>query len=295
MTTQKTYWHLEKYGKIPSQYDIATSHLLPYYERGFAVNVSVKTWYDQFQKNSLFQCRNWECFADPRQTTYSSYVELQKNNELYVDKIFNIIEYSDYDQQLNPNWVFALEVYLPPLRFLFHGLQMVAAYIGQMAPASRVTMVASFQAADEMRRIQRIAYRMRLLQHTYSTFGMESKVQWETAPLWQPLRKLIEELLVTFDWGEALIALNFVVKPALDRLFVVKLAEYGKKNGDYQLSNILLSLNEDCLWHQKWSQDLLDLVVEGKPDLKKIINEWTENWHIKVKAACLPFTEISEP
>jgi Methane/Phenol/Toluene Hydroxylase len=40
-----------------------------------------------------------------------------------------------------------------PLRFPGHGLQMLAAYIGKMAPSSRITMAASFQAADEMRSV----------------------------------------------------------------------------------------------------------------------------------------------
>ena len=46
-----------------------------------------------------------------------------------------------------------------PFRFPTHGLQMLASYIAQMAPASRITNCASFQAGDELRRQQRIAYR----------------------------------------------------------------------------------------------------------------------------------------
>jgi hypothetical protein len=57
-----------------------------------------------------------------------------------------------------------------PLRFPGHGLQMLAAYIGKMAPSSGITMAASFQAADEMRRVQRLAYRMRQLQVTHPEF-----------------------------------------------------------------------------------------------------------------------------
>ena len=36
---------------------------------------------------------------------------------------------------------------------------MRAAYVAQMAPSSRITNCASFQTGDEMRRVQRIAYR----------------------------------------------------------------------------------------------------------------------------------------
>ena len=44
-------------------------------------------------------------------------------------------------------------------------------------------------------------------------------------------RETLERLLVTFDFGEALVALNLCVKPALDEA-VVALARAAKKSGD---------------------------------------------------------------
>ena len=66
-----------------------------------------------------------------------------------------------YDRQLaarmaSRRWARALS----PLRFLCHGLQMVAAYVGQMAPSGRIAVAALFQCGDEIRRIQRFAYRL---------------------------------------------------------------------------------------------------------------------------------------
>jgi len=72
---------------------------------------------------------------------------------------------------------------------------MTAAYVGSMAPGGRIVVACLFQAADEMRRIQRLAYRMRQLQGTHPGFGSESKSAWD--PHWQPLRAVIEKLLVT--------------------------------------------------------------------------------------------------
>ena len=68
-------------------------------------------------------------------------------------------------------WVDTLERLLPPLRYLYHGLQMLAAYVGQMAPSGRITIAAALQAADEMRRVQRIAYRMAMLRRLRPGFG----------------------------------------------------------------------------------------------------------------------------
>jgi toluene monooxygenase system protein E len=91
-----------------------------------------------------------------------------------------------------------------------------------MAPTARITIAATFQAADEMRRVQRLAYRMRQLQVTHPEFGRTALQTWQDDPIWQPLREVIEALLVTWDWGEALVALQFVLKPAFDELFMTQ-------------------------------------------------------------------------
>jgi hypothetical protein len=51
---------------------------------------------------------------------------------------------------------------------------MVKADLVKMASSSRITIVAAFQAADEMRRFQRIAYRMRQLQVSALSWPVES-------------------------------------------------------------------------------------------------------------------------
>jgi toluene monooxygenase system protein E len=34
---------------------------------------------------------------------------------------------------------------------------------------------------------------------------LTAKLFWEQDPRWQPLRQFVERLLVTYDWGEALL------------------------------------------------------------------------------------------
>ena len=48
---------------------------------------------------------------------------------------------------------------------------MLAAYVGQMAPSGRITIACALQAADEMRRVHRLAYRMALLRRLRPDFG----------------------------------------------------------------------------------------------------------------------------
>ena len=266
LTPKRTYWHLSDLGRKPTDYDIATSRLHYWTARGFEVKAPVSEWYERYQRGSDLRCRDWDQWGDPRQTTYTTYTTMQRTREAFVSGLLDSIS-DDYDRGLSPQWVAVLDRVLAPLRYPGHGLQMVAAYIGQMAPSTRITIAVTFQAADEMRRVQRIAYRMRQLQVTHPEFGRTAQQTWQDDPIWQPLREVIETLLVTWDWGEALVALQFVLKPAFDELFMTQFGRFARAAGDDVLDRIFFSLNEDCAWHRAWSGSLMLTAIRDTPGI----------------------------
>ncbi len=259
----KTYSHLAVRRRVPSEYDIATSGLLHHVPRGgFEVKASMDGWYARHQRGSKLAGVDWEEFADPRRTTYTSYVALQRDAEAYADGIAQTIDDTDYDATLDTGWVAVLERVLPVSRFAMHGFQMLAAYVGQMAPASRIVIAAAFQAADEVRRIHRVANRMGQLRRVRPSFGDSSRETWEGDPSWQPMREAVERALVAFDWGEALVGLNVCLKPALDSL-LLGLAETGRERGDALLGALIASFVPDARWHRAWTRALIETAGAG--------------------------------
>jgi toluene monooxygenase system protein E len=262
---------------MPSEYELVTTDLLYYPRRGFEVATPLAQWYARHQASSPLVVDDWERFADPRRTTYSKYTELARARESYVDGILQSVEDTGYDRSLSPEWRTTLDEALAPLRFPLHGLQMIAAYVGQMAPSGRIAVAAAFQAADEVRRIQRIAYRMAQLRLVDATFGDGARDAWQKGPAWQPLREAVERCLVTYDWGEALVALNLCLKPAIDELFMVGLSRRAKKH-DFQLGQIFASLDEDCRWHREWTAALLETAILGNERNRAVVEGWTRKW-----------------
>jgi toluene monooxygenase system protein E len=289
---RRTYWHLEGLGRKPNEYDIVTSKLLFYPERGFEVDTPIAEWYAKYQKASALRCKDWEAFRDPRETTYTRYTELQKAKETFVDGLLNVVDATGYDAAMSLAWRMRLERVLPVLRYPVHGLQMIAAYVGQMAPAGRVVITCALQAADEMRRIQRCAYRMRQIQQTRATFGDAARTLWQDDPVWQPLRQVIECLLVTYDFSEAFVALNLVLKPAFDELFMTHFARLAASQGDEVLSQIFLSLNEDCAWHREWSTALAATLIRDDAANEKIMRGFADRWHEPVMQAMRAFEPV---
>jgi toluene monooxygenase system protein E len=299
MPEQKTYWHLLPQRRMPTEYEIVTSKLLCYTGEGFTgkrfeLDVPLLDWYKRFQQDSPLTCTSWEKFRDPRETTYTKYTEIQRDKEIFVDGILEEIELSGYDGRLSPGWLQVLSRVIAPLRYPGHGLQMLASYVGQMAPSGRIVITATLQAGDEMRRVQRIAYRVRQLQLLYPGFASDSRARWQADILWQPLRIAIEKLLICFDWAEAFVGLNLVLKPLIDELFMNHLSDLALREGDYLLGQVFYSLNEDCRWHREWSQALTRMVIEDNSQNIGTIQGWIEKWHPVAARALQAFAPLFE-
>ncbi len=282
---QRTYWHLCDLGRVPSDYDIATSQLLYYSGRGFEVHTPLADWHARYQLGSPFRLQDWELFRDPRETTYTRYTEIQKTEEALVEGLRRSLDPQSHDRGLDSAWLDRLDGVLGTLRYPVHGLQMIAAYVGSMAPSGRIAIVCLLQAADEVRRIQHLAQRMRELQYLRPAFGTRSLELWREDAHWQPLREAIEKLLVTYDWGEALIALNLVLKPAFDTVCTVHLASEARRNGDALLAHVLISLERDCRWHRQWSRALMQLALAESADTRALLERCAEHWRPAVERA----------
>ncbi|MET0144287.1 MAG: hypothetical protein ABW328_05815 [Ilumatobacteraceae bacterium] len=280
--SRKTYSRLVAGRRMPSEYDFVSSDLHYNHPHRFELPAAnpVVAWYYRYREGSRLQAGNWEVFADPRRTTYRAYNELQDRKEDVIDGLLREIDDTGYDAVLCRDWVAFLDRWYAPLRFPAHGLQMLGAYIAQLAPASKITNCAAFQSADSMRRLQRIAHRtVQLSAHRPEVEPSSHRQTWEDAAEFQPLRELIERALVTYDWGESFVVTNTVIKPYIDRFFNEEIAgTLAAANGDPILQSIHFSLDEDARWHREWTAALVRMAIADTPANADIIAEWIDHW-----------------
>jgi len=215
----KTWSAFGNLGRRPSEYEIVT-HKMNHTLRATPLEVGPdrhgNLWLLRHRDAARLSVRDWDGFRDPDQLTYRKYVTSQDNSETYLDAVFQEFDRAGRAETA-PDF---LQSCLTPSRYLAHGLQMISAYLQQLAPSAYVGNCAAFQTADHLRRVQRVAYRTTQLDRTYPTrlFGRTEREAWEQAPAWQGLRKGVEQLLVAFDWDDAFVGLNLVVKPLADEL-----------------------------------------------------------------------------
>jgi toluene monooxygenase system protein E len=280
----KTYSHLLGERRIPDEYAVATTRLLYYPGRGFEVMTPLAAFYQQHQQGAWLRARDWEAFADPRRLTYTRYTAVMSEREAFVDRLLASLETSSYDAQLSAPALALWETWAT-LRYPLHGLQMAAAYVGQMAPAGRIVICCALQAADELRRIQRIAYRLALLRRRHPASGEQARQRWQDDPAWQPLRQVLEQLLVTYDWGEAFIALCLCLKPALDELCNGVLGDAAVHAGDYVARQLCDSFSDDSAGQAQWCVALAQHALTDTPANRDVFGALAASWRARVVPA----------
>jgi toluene monooxygenase system protein E len=277
----KTWSAFGELGRKPSEYEVVTHNLNhtmrePPLELGPDAhgNVWLKTHRDEIR----LTVADWDMFRDPDQLTYRAYVKGQDESEIFIDGMLREFA-ARPEQDLSRTDLDFLQTCLTPTRYLAHGLQMMSAYVQQLAPSSYIGNCAAFQTADHLRRIQRVAYRTKQLDLAYPAraFGKTERQTWEEHVEWQAMRRGIERLLVAFDWDDAFVGLNLVIKPLCDELTLRQFAIVARDRGASLDALLADNLFLDAERSQRWSAALCRFIAAqggNRAHLAALLRKW---------------------
>ncbi len=280
----RTWSHLAEQRKKPSEYDIVSRKL--HYSTNnpdapweLSPDCPMNLWYKKYRNASPLTHVNWDAFTDPDQLVYRTYNMLQDGQETHVQSLFDQFNEREHDQMIDEGWQYKLATCFAPLRYLFHCLQISSAYVQQMAPASTISNCCILQTADSLRWLTHTAYRTYELSLTYPDLGLGERERdlWENEPGWQGLRELMEKQLVAFDWAEAFVSLNLVVKPTIMEAVLKSLQAKARENNDTLLPLLIDSQLKDAERHNRWAKALVKHALEN-PENQAVIDSWIAKW-----------------
>ncbi|SFW73158.1 toluene monooxygenase [Amycolatopsis australiensis] len=293
----KTWGHLAKRRRKPSEYEIVSTNLL-WHTRdkdqpwdvghtGFMAD-----FYRRHRNGSPITHEDWNAFRDPDELVYRTYNILQDGQESYVDGLLDQHNEEGHDRGLPSEWVATLAELYTPSRYLLHTVQMASAYLVHMAPASTIANCAAFQAADSLRWLSRVAYRTAELglAHPATGFGQDERRHWEELPAWQGFRELMERQLTTFDWAEAFVALNVVAKPAMDEVVLRQLGVSARRHGDVLHALLAEAALRDSERSRRWTLALVQQMTEVEANVPTLA-EWIRKWEPLGVAAIRAYAE----
>lgn len=265
----KTWSHLAARRRKPSEYEIVSTNLHYTTDNPDAPfeldpNFGMAQWFKRYRNASPLKHADWNAFRDPDELVYRTYNMLQDGQETYVFGLLDQFSARGHDTMLEPAWAGTLARLYTPARYLFHSLQMGSAYLTQMAPASTISNCAAYQTADSLRWLTHTAYRTKELSLTFANvgFGVEERRYWEQDAAWQGWRRVVEQALVAWDWAENFVALNLVVRPAVEEAVLRALGVAARHNGDTLLGLVTDAQLADAQRHRRWATELVRMALE---------------------------------
>lgn len=288
----KTWSAFGDLGRRPTEYEIVThnlNHTTGAVPLEMGPDVHGNVWLRTHRDAIKLTVPDWDAFRDPDAVTYATYCAGQDDQETYVEGLLEEYDGLGYDAALDGEALGLLRRVLTPGRYFAHVGQMLSSYVQQLAPGSYVSNCAVFQTADQLRRVQLIAYRTRQLQLTHpdQDFATGERDTWENHADWQPLRRAAELALAEFDWDRALVVTNLVVKPVGDLILLRQFGRQAELTG-----TVLDALIADNLWldserSQRWTTALMKFLTAadaGNADvLQGLVAEFAPLGHAMIE------------
>ena len=237
-------------------------------------------WLSTYRDRSPLQVDDWHAYRDPDRLTYRAYTTAQAEAEHTASTLLDEYSEAGHDAELSADWLAALGALFCPLRFPYHGIQQIQAYIGLVSPTSYLTNAASFAAADCFRVVNLAAYRTTELNqvHPDAGFGSAEREHWQHGDAWQPLRRAVETAMIAYDFGEALTAANLVIRPAVESVLFESLGEVARANDDDLTWLLLKSLGDDGDRAGRWSAEVARFGIAANADNVAVLERWVNRW-----------------
>lgn len=247
--------------KTKNEYEVVTVRQQPYLHGQYR-HIYDERDYDIYDpRYTRLKCSDWEAFRDPKKYWYTSYVRDRKKLSEEVENAFQMVTNLELIEALPEKWVNAVRDIYTPLRHLEYGENVQMQYVIRYALGTPIEQCATFQAYDKVGRAQWISTWAMNMQEHHGEFLQHGKEVLLNEPSYQLLRRYVEEMLITDDWAEVLVAQNLTLDLLLGNLMYVHFTEKAKQNGDIHLASLNLQIDKQNKWHADWAFTLFHLLA----------------------------------
>ena len=227
---------------------------------------------------------NWYAYRDPAQQWQRTYVRQQEQQETAIARVTEDAALDGSLRELDHRWV--EEILCKHYRawsFFDYAIFRTLAPAQREALSDTIGSILCFQSFDHLRHAQGvIIYLVELENHTALDDSV-GKERWMNNPIYQPSRRLAEQIMATTDWGELIVALNLVVGPLLQQMAVSDLIRRNAvQNRDAVAAHMVLTAERDRRRNLAAAQAFVKMVTDKScPDAthnREVIQEWLDDW-----------------
>ncbi len=235
---------------------------------------------------TAIKMKDWYAFKDPRQFYYGAYTIARAKMQETAEADFEFVESRGLAANFNAAAKkTALEFYLP-LRHVAWGANMNGASMCAYGYGTAITQPCLYNGMDQLGIAQYIT-RLGFTLGEPSDLDAAKKA-WMTAPQWQELRRLVEDMLVVKDWFELFVAQNVVLDGLLFPLAYQHVDNALQTQGGPVVSMLTRFQSEWFAESSKWVDACLKVGAGETAENKALMSEWTKKWRDRAVKALAP-------
>ena len=231
---------------------------------------------------------DWYAFRDPRQYYYGTWTMARAKQQDAAERNFAFVDKRNLTATMDEAWRDKTVRMLVPLRHLEYAANMNNCYVAAYGYGTATTQAAMFAAIDRLGVAQYLS-RIGLALDGGSAQSLDAAKQaWLEDPVWQPLRRLAEDLMVTKDWFELLVAQDFVLDGLLYPLVYDRFDRVLEQHSGSTISMLTEFMSDWFAETGRWVDMTLKTAAAESDTNKAQIEQWIGHWRGRVIEALMP-------
>lgn len=286
---RNNFAHLQRrFGDKPaSRYQEATYDIQP------EINFHYKPLWDPDhemydRRRTAIQMRDWYALKDPRQFYYGAYTITRARWQDGMDRQLDLVDRRGLLRMLPADVQKLIVDTLVPLRHYEWGANTNNAHMTAYGYGVAITQATMMNTMDRLGMAQHISRIGLLIDNSSGESLVAAKAQWLDAPQWQGLRREMENMFVTRDWFELLVAQNLVCDALLYPLMYQHFdARIGARHG------AALTIMTEYLtrWFDetaKWVDAVVKTAAAESEHNRALLAQWAAKWRAAHATALQP-------
>ena len=206
-------------------------------------------------------------FLDPNEEWEQT---IYRNNANVVRQVQHNIENAKAARSFeawNRKWVDVVAKHVSAWAHVEHGLGLHVYTPAQRdAPTNMINNALAVGAVHKLRFAQDIILYNLVLTDEIEGFDGTAHIEtWQSDPIWQPTRELVEQLTATRDWAEAFFATSLVFEPLVGELFRSEFVmQVAALQGDFVTPTLIGSGESDVSREQRGARALFGMLTEDE-------------------------------
>lgn len=293
-TVRNTYSHVaRRVGDKPaSRYQEATFDLQS------TTNFHYRpTWQPEYElydeRRTAIKMSDWYKLLDPRQYYYGTYVIARSKLQETADQNFKFVEKRGLLELMPGEVKEKVFKFIVPLRHYCWAANMNNTQICAMGYGTAITAPAMFHAGDDLGIAQYITKIGLLLAENDTNKLDEAKEAWLSDPLWQGVRKAVEDSLVMDDWFQLFVVQNFVMDGLIHPLLFDRFEQQLNQEGGTAQSMLTEFMSSWYAESSRWVDAQIKVAAAESEENAQLLRDWINHSIDELTQALTPIADTA--